>query len=66
MSPVMIEAILYLKENHDLPSIDDGCVALKKFKNNEKTARFEARMAALNQEQTQIVANMETLNLRDD
>jgi hypothetical protein len=66
MSPVMIEAILYLKENCDLWSIDDIPVALKKLKNNEKTARFEARMAALNQEQTQIVANMETFDLRDD
>ncbi len=66
MSPVMIEAILYLKENCDLMSIGDNCIALKKLKNDEKTARFEARMAALNQEQTHIVANMETFNLRDD
>jgi hypothetical protein len=39
---------------------------LKKLKNNEKTATFETEMATLNQEQTQIVANMETLNIRDD
>ncbi len=47
MSSVMIEAILHLKENRDLWSIDDVCIALKKLENNEKTARFEARMAAL-------------------
>ncbi len=39
---------VYLKENRDLWSIDDVCIALKKLNNNEKSARFEARMAALN------------------
>ncbi len=62
----MIEAILYLKENCDLWSIDDVCIALKKLEDDEKTARFEARLAALDQEQNQIVANVATLNLRDD
>ncbi len=47
-------------------SIDDIHIALKMLKDNKKTARFEARLKALNQEQTQIVANVETLNLRDD
>ena len=65
-SPVMIEAILFLKENRDLWSIHDVCTALEKLKKNEKRARFEARLAALNLEQTQITADMEMLNVRDD
>ncbi len=44
----MIEAILYLKENRDLWDINDVCTALKMLKEIEKTARFEARFAALN------------------
>jgi len=50
MSPVMIviEAILYeLKENSDLWVIRDVKTALKKLRENEKTARFEERLAAL-------------------
>ena len=35
-SPVMIEAILFLKENHDLWSIHDVCTALKKPKKGLK------------------------------
>jgi hypothetical protein len=66
MSPVMIQATQYLKENCGLWSIDDVYIALKMLMDNEKIARFEARLAALNQEQTQIMANVETLNLRDD
>jgi hypothetical protein len=62
MSPVMIEAILYLKENRDLWDINDVRTALKKLKENEKTARFEARLAAFNQDEDQIMADMETLN----
>ena len=62
MSPVMIEAILYLKENHDLWDINDVRTALKKLKENEKTARFETRLAAFNQDEDQIMAEMETLN----
>ncbi len=46
MSPVMIKTILYLKENCDLWDINDVCTALKMLKENEKTARFEARLAA--------------------
>ncbi len=65
-SPVMIEAIRFLKENSDLWSIHDVCSALKKLKKNEKRARFEVRLAALNLEQTQITADMEMLNVRDD
>ncbi len=62
----MIEAILYHKKNCNLWSIDDVCIALKMLKDNEKTTRFEARLAALYQEQTQIMAKVETLNLKDD
>ena len=62
MSPVMIEAILYLKENCDLWDISDVKTALKKLKENEKTARFEERWVALNQEQDRIMADMEALN----
>jgi hypothetical protein len=47
-------------------SIHDVCTALKKLEKNEKRARFEARLAALNLEQTQITADMEMLNVRDD
>jgi hypothetical protein len=65
-SPVMIEAILFLKENRDLWSFHDVRTALKKFKKNEKRARFEARLAAQNLEQTQIAADMEMRNVRDD
>ena len=59
----MIEAILYLIDNHNLWDIDDVCTSLKMLKENEKTARFEARLAALNKEQAQITADMGTLNL---
>jgi hypothetical protein len=59
----MIEAILYLKENRNLWDINDVCTALIMLKENEKTARFEARLATLNQEQAQIMADMGTLNL---
>ncbi len=64
----MIEAILYLKEDCNLWSIHDIRNALKKFKENEKRAssRLEARLAALNLEHTQITADMEMLNVRDD
>jgi hypothetical protein len=62
MSPVMIEAILYLKENRDLWDISDVKTALKKLRQNEKTARLEERWAALNQEQDRIMADMEALN----
>jgi len=62
MSPVMIEAILYLKENRDLWDISDVKTALKKLRENEKTARFEDRWVALNQEQDRIMADMEALN----
>jgi hypothetical protein len=62
MSPVMIEAILYLKENRDLWDISDVKTALKKLRENEKTARLEERWAALNQEQDRIMADMEALN----
>ena len=53
-SPVMIEAILFLKKNSDLWSIHDICTALQKLKENEKSARFEARLAALNLVQTRL------------
>ena len=62
----MIEAILYLKEDCNLWSIHDVHNALKKLKENEKRARLEARLAALNLEHTQITADMEMLNVRDD
>ena len=64
MSPVMIviEAILYLKENRDLWDISDVKTALTKLRENEKTARFKERLAALNQEQDRIMADMEALN----
>jgi hypothetical protein len=65
-SPLIIEAILFLKENCDLWSIHDVRTALNKLKKNEKRARFEARLAALNLEQTQIMADMDMLNVRDD
>ena len=55
-----------VKENRDLWSIHDICTALQKLKENEKSARFEARLAALNLEQTQIRADMEMLYVRDD
>ena len=58
----MIEAILYLKENCDLWDISDVKTALKKLRQNEKTARLEERWAALNQEQDRIMADMEALN----
>jgi hypothetical protein len=59
----MIDAILYLKENCNLWDINDVRTALKMLKENEKTARFEAKLAALNQEQAHIMADMGTLNL---
>jgi hypothetical protein len=62
MSLVMMEAILYLKENRDLWDISDVKTALKKLKENENTARFEERWVALNQEQDRIMADMEALN----
>ena len=65
-SPVMLNAILFLKENCDLWSIHDVHTALKKLNKNEKRARFEARLAALILEQTQITADMKMLNVRDD
>ena len=58
----MIEAILYLKENRDLWDIRDVKTALTKLRENEKTARFRERLAALNQEQDRIMADMEALN----
>ena len=63
MSPVMIviEAILYLKENRDLWDISDVKTALTKLRENEKTARFEERWAALSQEQDRIMTDMEAL-----
>ena len=51
MSPVMIEAILYLKENRDLWDINDVCTALRLLKENEKSARVQANLEALNREE---------------
>ena len=62
----MIEVILFLKENRDLWSIHDIRTAHQKLNENEKSARFEAKLAALNLEQTQIRADMEMLYVRDD
>ena len=53
---------IYLKENHDLWDISDVKTALKKLKENEKTARFEERWVALNQEHDRIMADLEALN----
>ncbi len=66
LSIMLMQAILFLKENHELWSIHDVFTALKKLKENEKSARFETRLAALNLEQTQNRADMEMLNVRDD
>ncbi len=46
-SPVMIEAILILKENRDLRSIHDVHNALKKLKENEKSAMLNVRASSL-------------------
>ncbi len=58
MSPVMIEAILYLKENRDLWDINDVRTALRMLQDNEKSARFQANVTALNQEQNLTVSHM--------
>ena len=54
-------ALLYLKENRDLCDISDVKTALTKLRENEKTARSEERLAALNQEQDRIMADMLTV-----
>jgi multidrug resistance efflux pump len=41
-----------------------NALTLKKLKENEKSARLEARLAALNLEHTQITADMEMHNVR--
>jgi hypothetical protein len=58
--------LLYLKKNCNFWDINDVHTALKRLKENEKTARFEARLVAFNQEEDQIMADMETLNPTDN
>ncbi len=58
MSPVMIEAILYLKENWDLWDIHNVRTALRMLQDNEKSARFQANVAALNLKQNLTVSHM--------
>lgn len=61
MSPIMVEAILYLKENRDLWSIEDVKEALRRVKANEKSERTKKKMKAHQMEELQVAA--EALNL---
>ena len=61
MSPIMVEAILYLKENRELWSIEDVKEALRRVKANEKSERTKKKMQAHQMEEMQLAA--EALNL---
>ncbi len=64
--PVILTNILAFLRASGSDRCDDIRTAPQKLKENEKSARFEARLAALNLEQTQIRADMEMLYVRDD
>ena len=44
MSPVLIDAILFLKENRDLWSINDIPEALRRVKDNEKKKTYTEKV----------------------
>ena len=56
MSPIMVEGILYLKENRDLWGIEDVKEALRRVKENEKKERTKKKMQAHQDEELQIAA----------
>ncbi len=55
MSPKLIEAILFLKENRDMWSMTEIHDALHRVKNNEKRAHTEKEMETQAAKEAQIV-----------
>ena len=63
MSPVMIEGLLYLKENRHLWTIDTVAEALEIIKKREMTERVNKKAAMLKEQEAMIIAGAATLGL---
>lgn len=63
MSPLLIEAILFLKENIHLWSIKDIREAFRRVRENEKTKRAEEKLQELNNQETNIAAEALVLGI---
>ena len=64
MSPVLIEAILFLKENCDVGSIKDIPVALRRVKLTEKQKRTEKRLEDHEEEENQIARDAASIGMQ--
>ena len=64
MSPLLIEAILFLKENCHLWSIEDIREALRRVKENEKAQRTEEKLQLLNTQEANIAAEAAVLGIK--
>lgn len=63
MSPLLIEAILFLKENSHFWSIKDIREAFRRVRENEKTKRAEEKLQELNAQETNIAAEAHVLGI---
>lgn len=66
MSPLLIEAILFLKENCHLWSIKDIREALRRVKANEKAQRTEEKLRQLNIQETNIAEDAALLGIAQE
>ena len=65
MSPVLIEAIIFLKENRDLWSIKDIPEAIRRVKDNEKEKRTQKRLEAHEEEEDQIARDAALIGVQE-
>ena len=63
MSPLLIEAILFLKENIHLWSVKDIREALRRVKENEKTRRAEEKLKELSTQEANIADEANVLGI---